>query len=195
MVTMEQIKELRDITGVSVMQCQKALTEAGGDVDKALLLLRKISGDVAAKKAERTLGAGTVACYIHNNHGVGAMVVLSCETDFVSKNEDFRSIAYNIAMHIAATNPPYLKREDIPAEEMALVMDTLKEEVPKDKPKEIQDKILEGKVNDYLKTKVLLEQPFIKDETQTISDLVKGAVQKFGERTEVAKFVRFSVAR
>jgi elongation factor Ts len=195
MVTMEQIKELRDVTGVSVMQCQKALTEAGGDMDKALLLLRKISGDVAAKKAERNLGAGTVACYVHSNHGVGAMVILSCETDFVSKNEDFRAIAYNIAMHVAATNPPYLKREDIPAEEMALVTDTLREETPKDKPKEIQEKILQGKINDYLKTKVLLEQPYIKDETQTISDLVKSAVQKFGERTEVAKFVRFSVAR
>jgi len=195
MVTMEQIKELRDQTGVSVMQCQKALTEAGGDMSKALLLLRKISGDVAAKKAERTLGAGTVACYLHNNHGVGAMVILSCETDFVSKNKDFQDIAYNIAMHVAATNPPYLKREDIPVEEMALVMDTLKEEVPKDKPKEIQEKILQGKVNDYLKTKVLLEQSYIKDETQTITDLVKGAVQKFGERTEVAKFVRFSVSR
>ncbi|MFA5830506.1 MAG: elongation factor Ts [Candidatus Paceibacterota bacterium] len=192
---MEQIKELRDVTGVSVMQCQKALTEAGGDMEKALLLLRKISGDVAAKKAERNLGAGTVACYVHNNHGVGAMVILSCETDFVSKNEDFRTLAYNIAMHVAATNPPYLKREDIPAEEMALVTDTLTEETPKDKPKEIQEKILAGKINDYLKTKVLLEQPYIKDETQTISDLVKSAVQKFGERTEVAKFVRFSVAR
>lgn len=192
---MDQIKELRDMTGVSVMQCKKALEESGGDMEKAILALRKVSGDVAAKKAERTLGAGTIAAYIHSNHGVGAMVVLSCETDFVSKNVDFQQLAYNIAMHVAATNPPYLRREDIPANELELVTETLKEEVPKDKPEAIRMKILEGKINDYMKTKVLLEQPFIKDETITIEGLIKNAVQKFGERTEVAKFVRFSVAR
>jgi len=192
---MEQIKELRDLTGVSVMQCKKAIEEAGGDMQKAILALRKVSGDVAAKKAERTLGAGTIASYIHANHSVGSMVILSCETDFVAKNADFQKIAYDIAMHVAATNPPYLKREDMPADELNLVTETFKEEVPKDKPEPIREKILQGKIDDYMKTKVLLEMPFIKDETQTILDLTKGAVQKFGERTEVAKFVRFSVAR
>jgi len=195
MVTVDQIKELRDVTGVPVVQCKKALEEAGGDMNKAILLLRKTSGDVAAKKAERTLGAGTVASYVHANHSVGAMVVLSCETDFVSKHEDFRKLAYDIAMHVAATNPQYLKREDMPKDELEMVTETLKEEVPKDKPEAIRTKILEGKINDYMKTKVLLEQPFIKDETITIEGLAKGAVQKFGERTEIMKFVRFSVAR
>ncbi|MCK9352091.1 MAG: elongation factor Ts [Candidatus Paceibacterota bacterium] len=195
MITTEQIRELRDVTGVPVVQCKKALEESNGDMEKAILLLRKISGDVASKKAERNLGSGTVASYVHSNHGVGSMVILSCETDFVAKNEEFMKLAYNIAMHVAATNPTYLKREDVPKEEMALVTDTLTEEIPKDKPAEMQAKILEGKINDYLKTKVLLEQPYIKDETVTILDLTKGAVQKFGERTEVAKFVRFSVAR
>ena len=191
---MDQIKELRDVTGVSVMQCRKALEEANGDMDKAILLLRKVSGDVASKKAERNLGSGTIATYVHGNHSIGAMVILSCETDFVAKNKDFQALAYDIAMQVAATNPQYLKREDMPEAEMKLLMDTLMEEVPKDKPEAIRVKILDGKVNDYLKTKVLLEQPFIKDESQTISDLVKGCVQKFGERTELAKFVRFSVA-
>ena len=195
MVTTEQIRELRDVTGVPVVQCKKALEEANGDMEKAILMLRKISGDVASKKAERNLGSGTIASYVHSNHGVGAMVILSCETDFVAKNEEFMKLAYNIAMHVAATNPMYLKREDVPEEEMNLVKDTLTEEVPKDKPEEIRTKILEGKINDYLKTKVLLEQSYIKDETTTIGGLVKSAVQKFGERTEVAKFVRFSVAR
>ncbi len=194
-ITMDQIKELRDMTGVPVVQCKKALEDSGGDLDKAILALRKVSGDVAAKKAERTLGSGTVAAYIHANHGVGALVVLSCETDFVAKNEGFQKLAYEIAMHVAATNPPYLKREDMPAEELALVTETFKAEVPKDKPEEVRKKILDGKINDYMKSKVLLEQPFIKDETQTILDLCKGAVQKYGERTEVAKFARFSVAR
>ena len=195
MITTEQIRELRDVTGVPVVQCKRALEEANGDMEKAILMLRKISGDVASKKAERNLGSGTIASYIHSNHGVGAMVILSCETDFVAKNEEFMKLAYNIAMHVAATNPTYLKREDVPAEEMNLVKDTLSEEVPKDKSDEMQAKILEGKLNDYLKTKVLLEQQYIKDETLTIGDLAKSAVQKFGERTEVAKFVRFSVAR
>lgn len=194
MVTMEQIKELRDVTGVAVIQCKKALEEAGGDMEKAIFLLRKISGDVASKKAERTLGAGTVACYVHGNHSVGAMVVLSCETDFVSKNEEFMALAYNIAMHVAATNPTYMKREDVPEAELNLVRDTLMEEVPKDKTPEMRSKILEGKVSDYLKSKVLYEQNYIKDESVTIEGLVKSAVQKFGERTEVAKYVRFNVA-
>ncbi len=195
MITTDQIKELRDITGVSVMQCKKALEEALGDTEKAILLLRKKSGDVASKKAERELGAGTVASYIHNNKSVGAMVILSSETDFVSKNEEFQKLAYDIAMHIAATNPPYLKREDMPAEELSRVTEVLENEIPKDKPADIRAKILEGKISDYLKTKVLLEQPFIKDESQTIKQLLETAVQKFGERTEVAKFSRFTVAR
>lgn len=195
MITTDQIKELRDVTGVSVMQCKKALEEAGGDSEKAIILLRKKSGDVASKKAERELGAGTVASYIHNNKSVGAMVILSSETDFVSKNEEFQKLAYDIAMHVAATNPPYLKKEDVPAEEMKKITEVFENEVPKDKPAEIREKILQGKIDDYLKTKVLLEQPFIKDESQTINQLLQSAVQKFGERTEVAKFARFTVAR
>lgn len=195
MITMEQIKELRDATGVSVMQCKKALEEACGDTGKAILLLRKKSGDVASKKAERELGSGTVACYIHNNHSVGAMVILSSETDFVAKNQEFRELAYNIAMHVAATNPVYLKKEDVPESEMKKMTEVFEGEIPKDKPKEIRGKILQGKIDDYLKTQVLLEQPFIKDENQTIAGLILSAVQKFGERTEVAKFVRFVVAR
>jgi elongation factor Ts len=194
MITTDQIKELRDVTGVSVMQCKKALEEAGGDTEKAILLLRKKSGDVASKKAERELGAGTVASYIHNNKSVGAMVILSSETDFVSKNEDFQKLAYDIAMHVAATNPPYLRKEDVPEEEMKKITEVLEAEVPKDKPEEIRAKILQGKIDDFLKSKVLLEQPFIKDESQTINQLLQSAVQKFGERTEVAKFVRFTVA-
>ncbi len=195
MITTDQIKELRDATGVSVMQCKKALEEAAGDMDKAILLLRKKSGDVASKKAERELGAGTVAAYVHNNKSVGAMVILSSETDFVSKNEDFQKLAYDIAMHVAATNPPYLRKEDVPEEEIQKVTEVLSNEVPKDKSEEIRTKILQGKIDDYLKTKVLLEQPFIKDESQTIRQLLESAVQKFGERTEVAKFARFIVAR
>jgi elongation factor Ts len=195
MITTDQIKELRDVTGVSVMQCKKALEEALGDMEKAIILLRKKSGDVASKKAERELGAGTVASYIHSNKSVGAMVILSSETDFVSKNEEFQKLAYDIAMHVAATNPPYLRREDVSEADMKKVIEVLKNEIPKDKPTEMQEKILQGKIDEYLKSQVLLLQPFIKDESQTIGQLLQSAVQKFGERTEVAKFARFTVAR
>lgn len=194
MVTTEQIKELRDKTGVSVMQCKKALEESGGDIEKALILLRKIGSQMAGKKSDRTLGAGAVVSYIHGGNSVGAMVVLSAETDFVAKNDDFKKLAYDIAMHIAAAAPAYLKREDIPEEEMSKAREALLSEVPKDKPGEIREKILQGKLDDYLKSKVLLEQPFIKDESQTIEGLMQSAVQKFGERVELSRFVRFTSA-
>ncbi len=148
-ITTEQIKELRDLTGVSVMQCKKALEEAGGDMEKAKVALRKISKASADKKASRTLGAGAVASYIHNNGTVGAMVELLCETDFVARNEEFKSLAREIAMHIAAMGPE--------------------------------------------NTEELLGQDFIKDSETTISGLVEQAIQKFGERTEIGQFTRFSI--
>ncbi len=113
MVTTEQIKDLRDKTGVSVMQCKKALEEAEGDMDKALVILQKKSKDIASKKSDRTFGAGVVASYVHSSQTVGAMVELVCETDFVSKNDEFKALARDIAMHITAANPEFLKKEDI----------------------------------------------------------------------------------
>jgi len=112
-ITTEMIKEIRDMTGVSIMQCKKALEEAGGDKDKALMALRKKSGEMAAKKGDRTLGAGVVVSYIHGAGSVGAMIELGCETDFVAKNEDFRQLAYEIAMHVAAVNPKYRTDADV----------------------------------------------------------------------------------
>ncbi len=192
-ITTEDIKALRDETGLSIMQCKKALEEAGGDAEKARILLQKKSGDIAAKKGDRTLGAGIVASYIHASGAIGVLVELSCETDFVSKNPEFQAIAYDIAMHVAATNPKYLKREDISEADKEKVAETLKEEV-KDKPADMQEKILQGKVDSYFADKVLLDQPYIKNPDQKIQDLVNGAVQKFGERTEIRRFVRFSVS-
>jgi elongation factor Ts len=149
MATTEEIKALRDETGLSIMQCKKALEDAGGDKAKALELLKERGADIAAKKGDRTLGAGIITSYIHSNGTVGVLLELACETDFVAKNPEFKDVAYGIAMHIAAMNP-----ED---------------------------------------TAELLEQPFIKDPSKTISDLVNGAVQKFGERTEVGRFTRFAI--
>ena len=149
MITTEQIKKLREETGLSVMECREALEEALGDKDKAVTLLQKRGAEIAAKKSSRNLGAGVVVSYIHTGETVGVMLELLCETDFVAKNPEFKSVARDISMHIAAMNP----------------IDTVE----------------------------LLGQPFIKDPGQKISDLLNNTVQKFGERTEVRRFVRFSI--
>ncbi|MEK7461534.1 MAG: elongation factor Ts [Patescibacteria group bacterium] len=149
MISTEEIKVLREETGLSIMECRKALEEAGGDKNKAIALLKKRGAEIAKKKGDRTLGAGVVVAYIHAGNTVGVMLELLCETDFVAKNPEFKSVARDIAMHIAAMNPT----------EKAL----------------------------------LLGQPFIKDPEQKISDLIHNTVQKFGERTEVGQFVRFSI--
>ena len=148
-ITAEAVKELRDMTGVSVMECKKALEEAAGDIEKAKAILKERSLVAVAKKSDRELGAGTVASYIHTTGQVGALVLLSCETDFVSKNEEFSGLARDIAMHITAMRP------------------SSKEE--------------------------LVAQPFIKDPSKTIADLISAATQKFGERTELGNFACFSV--
>jgi len=149
MITTDQIKALREETGLSIMQCQKALEEAGGDKEKAILILKEKGAEIAAKKGDRTLGAGVVVSYIHTGETVGVLLELLCETDFVAKNPDFKSVARDIAMHVAAMKPT--------------------------------------------DTAELLEQPFIKDGDKKVSDLVNNTVQKFGERTEVGQFVRFSI--
>lgn len=195
-ISMDQIKELRDETGVAVMQCKKALEDAGGDMDKARMALRKKSGEIAAKKGDRTLGSGVVAAYIHGNNSVGAMVELACETDFVAKNEEFKQLAYEIAMHVAATNPKYRVESDITEEDKAKAVSFFEDEVAKmDKPEAIKEKALQGKLDVYFKEQVLMHQPFVKNPELTIGDLIKNAVQKFGENTELVRYARFSVGK
>ena len=191
MITTEQVKELRDKTGISVMQCRKALEEAGGDMEKALLLLKKKGADIASKKGDRELGAGAVASYIHSNGAIGAMVLLLSETDFVSKNKEFTDLARDIAMHVSATNPEFIKREEVDEATLARIKEMFAKEV-EGKPADLQDKILQGKIDSYFKDKILLEQSFIKNEDQTIADLLSNAIQKFGEKIVVGKFARFS---
>lgn len=191
MATTDDVKKLRDMTGISVMQCKQALDEAGGDFDKALLLLQKKGSALAAKKSDRELGAGTVAAYIHSTKDVGSMVVLNSETDFVAKNEEFVRLAYDIAMHVSAAQPQFIKREEIDQEMHERIKELFTKEVL-DKPENLREQILTGKIDAYLKNLVLLEQPFIKDPEKTIKDLLDGAVQKFGERVEVSKIARFS---
>jgi elongation factor Ts len=193
-ITTEQIKELRDNTGLSIMQCKKALEETAGDMGKAIVLLQKKGAGIAAKKADRTLGAGCVASYVHTNGNIASLVELLCETDFVAKNEEFKALAYNIAMQAAATNPTYLKMSDIPEAVRKEAEEVFAKEV-EGKPADMKAKILEGKTNSYFKEKVLMEQEYIKNPEVTITGLIEGFIQKFGERTEVGRFVRFGVGQ
>lgn len=195
---MDMVKQLRDETNVAIMQCKKALEDAGGDMEKARIALRKKSAEIATKKADRTLGSGVVAAYIHGNSTVGAMVELNCETDFVAKNEDFKQLAYDIAMHIAAVAPKYRVEEDIPESDRAKAVEFFKEEVEKQmagKPEEIKQKALDGKISAFFAEQVLVKQPYVKNPDITIAQLIEGAVQKFGEKTELARFSRFVVGK
>lgn len=191
-ITTEQVKELRDITGVSIMQCKKALEEAEGDLEKAKIALAKISKQVAGKKSDRNLGAGTISSYIHQGGKVGSMVELMCETDFVAKNDDFQRLAKDIAMQVAATAPEFLKMEDITESDMTKAKELFAEEA-EGKPENIKEQIIKGKLDAYFGEKTLLEQPFIKNSDKKVRDLLDEAVQKFGERTEITKFQRFSI--
>lgn len=197
-ITTEIIKQLRDKTGVSIMQCKKALEETGGDVEKAVLVLLKKSAGVAEKKQGRTLGAGIIEAYVHNTQKVGTMVELLCETDFVAKGEEFKKLARDIAMHVCATNPQFLKKEDIDEHSAKLATEMLTKEVEgattnAGKPEDIKAKILSGKLDAYWSERVLLEQAFIKNPDLTIRNLIESAIQKFGEKIELSRFVRYSI--
>ncbi|MFM2374728.1 MAG: hypothetical protein RLZZ234_723 [Candidatus Parcubacteria bacterium] len=191
-ITSEALKALRDQTGISVMQCKKALEEAGGDMEKALVIIRKKGGEAAAKKSDRELGAGAIGSYVHSTHEVAALVTLSCETDFVSKNQEFVALARDIAMQVAATNPKALTKEEISEEEVAKAREVFVKEA-EGKPTDMIEKIVEGKLNAYFKEQVLLSQSYIKDADRTVEDLLNGATQKFGERVVIRAFVRFGV--
>jgi len=193
-ITTELIKQLRTETSVSVMQCKKALEEAGGDLEKAKVLLRKKSATAASKKADRELGAGITRAYIHNNSTVGALVELNCETDFVAKNEEFVKLADGIAMHIAAMAPAFVSAEEATDAQRAKVTEVMTEEVAKlDKPDDIKAKVLEGKIADYFNEKALLGQSYVKNPEVTVAELIEEATQKLGEKIEVVRFARFGV--
>lgn len=191
-ITTEMIKALRDETSVSVMQCKKALEESGGDIEKAKVILRKISATIAGKKSDRELGAGIAAAYTHAGGAVVAAVVLACETDFVSKNEDFTKLAKDIAMHIAAMAPQFKTRDDVKEEDIRAAKEVFAEEAA-NVPAEKRDMVVQGKIDSYLKDRVLLEQPFIKNPEVTIRELIDTGMQKFGEKIELVRFERLSV--
>ena len=191
-ISTELIKELREQTGVSIMQCKKALEGAGGDMAKALVILRNSSSGASAKKADRIFKAGTIQAYVHANGTVATMVELDCESDFVSDNDDFKALARDIAMHVTATNPKFIRREDVTEADVKAAREVFEAEV-KGKPEAVRAKILEGKLSAYFSEMVLMDQPFIKNPEVTIQGLIDAAVQKFGEKTAVGRFIRFKI--
>ena len=192
MISTDQVKELRDKTGISIMQCRKALEDAGGDIEKAMVILKKKGAEIAGKKSDRTLGAGVVQSYIHSTGAVGAMVELWCETDFVAKNEEFKTLAKDIAMHIAATSPLYLSTDQIPEDAKEKAKEVFQKEV-EGKPENMKETILQGKLDSYFKDMVLLEQPFVKNPDQTIADYTKEHIAKLGENIVIRRFNRIAL--
>ena len=191
-ITIERIKELRDLTGVSVMQCKKALEQAEGDLEKAKVILRKQSAAAATKKADRTLGAGIASAYTHAGGQVMGAVVLGCETDFVARNPDFGKLAHDIAMHVAAMDPIWKDKSGASESDLSAAKSVFEQEVAK-LPEGSRAKALEGKLASFVAEKALLEQAFVKDSERTVRQLIEEAIQKFGEKIEITRFERLSV--
>ena len=191
MVTAEQVKELRDITGAGIMDCKKVLVEVDGDIKKAVETLRERGIAKAAKKAGRIAAEGLVEAYIHNGK-YGAMVEVNSETDFVSKNDEFKTFVRDIAMHIAATNPLYVSREDVPQEVIDAEKEVIKAQALNEgKPEAVVEKMVEGRINKYLAEICLLEQPFVKDPDKTIGQLLTEKIATIGENIVIRRFVRY----
>lgn len=194
MSTVAQIKELREMTGAGMMDCRKALEETNGDIEKAVEWLRKKGIASADKKAGRTAAEGIVTSYIHGDGRVGVLLEVNIETDFAAKNEDFRNMVRDIAMQIAAMNPSWVRREDVPEDVIAKERDIAATQMRNEgKPENIIDKIVDGRMEKFFGENVLLEQAFIKDEDKTVEQLVKEMVGTIGENIQVRRFARFEL--
>jgi elongation factor Ts len=193
-ISANQVKELREKTGAPMMDCKQALSEAKGDLEQAVVLLRKKGVSVAAKKASRTTSEGSVASYIHAGGKIGVLVEVNCESDFVARTEDFKELVHDIAMHIAASDPRYVRKEDVTPEDYAREKEiALARAVAAGKPPQIAEKMVAGKMEKFYEEVCLLEQPFIKDQTISISQLIAAKIGKLGENITVRRFARFKV--
>lgn len=192
MITPEQVKELRGQTGAGIMDCKKALIEADGDMEKAIIVLREKGLAKAAKKQSRSASEGIIESYIHGNGRIGVLVEVNCETDFVARNEEFKSFAKDIAMQVAASNPKYLSRDDVPSEVIEKEKEILKAQALNEgKPEKIVEKIVDGRIEKYYEENCLLEQPFIKDPDKNVSQLIMEKIAIIGENIIVSRFARF----
>ena len=193
-ITAQMVKELREKTGSGMMDCKKALTEADGDMEKAIVILREKGMAKTAKKADRIAAEGVVASYIHMGGRIGAMVEINCETDFVAQTDKFQRFAKDVAMHIAAANPKYLTEDEVPEEEVAKEREILKvQALNEGKPEKIVEKMVEGRLKKFYKEICLLDQPYIKDPDMTIGDLVKEQIMDIGENVKIRRFARFEM--
>ncbi len=194
-ITAKQIAEFRAKTGLPMMECKKALVEANGNEEKALMLLKKKGIKKAQSKAERETRSGLIESYVHNGQ-IGVLVEVLAETDFVAKNEQFKEFVHNVALQIAASNPKYIKKEDIESVELEKIKSELKESSDlENKPEEIVNKIIEGRLQKYFSEVCLLDQPFVKSEDQNISDLLNELIAKIGENIVISRFCRFELGK
>ncbi|MFR1517524.1 MAG: translation elongation factor Ts [Clostridia bacterium] len=191
-ITASMIKELRERTSAGLNDCKKALVETNGDMDKAADYLREKGLAAAAKKAGRVASEGIVEAYIHGGGRIGVLVEVNCETDFVARNEVFHTFVKDVAMHIAATNPLYISKEDVPAEDIEKEKAVLKAQALNEgKPEKIVDKMVEGRISKFYENYCLLEQPFVKDPEKTVGDILNGLIATIGEKITVRRFVRY----
>ena len=191
-ISASMVKELREKTGVGMMQCKKALSEADGDLPAAEKLLRKAGVAVAAKKAARATGEGQVASYIHTGGRIGVLVEVNCETDFAARSDDFQELIRGLAMHVAAAGPRYLERKEVNESILAEEREIARAQALKSgKPEKVVEKIVEGKVEKFYAENVLLEQAFVKDPEKTVGQLITEAVGRIGENVRLRRFARF----
>lgn len=193
-ISASMVKELRERTGAGMLDCKKALEETNGNIDKAIEYLREKGLSAAAKKADRIATEGVVESYIHGGGRIGVLVEINCETDFVAKTDQFKEFARDIAMQIAASSPRYVKREEVPAEELEKEKEILRAQALNEgKPAHIVDKMVEGRLSKFYEDVCLLEQPFIKDPDKTISTLLNEKIATIGENISIRRFVRYEL--
>ncbi len=197
-ITGAAVKALREKTGAGMMECKKALTEAGGNEEQAVEILRKRGMATAGKKAGRVAAEGAVGSYIHMGGKVGVLVEVNCETDFVARTEEFQALVKDIAMHVAAAEPRYVSREEVPADILDKEREITRAQIANDpknanKPEQVVEKIVEGRLNKFYEEVVLLDQPFVKDPAKTINELLTEKIAKTGERVTVRRFTRYKM--
>ena len=193
-ITAATVKKLRDITGAGMMECKAALTEANGDLEEATTILRKRGLAQATKKAGRSTNEGLIGSYIHMGGKIGVLVEVNCESDFVARTEDFQNLAREVAMHIAAASPQYVKRDDVPADILEREKAIYRAQMEgQNKPPQVIEKIVEGKLGSFYEQVCLMDQPSIRDPKMTIGQVVQAAIAKLGENISIARFVRFKL--
>ena len=193
-ITAALVKDLRDRTGAGMMECKKALVEAKGDIAEAEVVLRKHGISLADKKSSRATKQGLIGTYIHHGGQLGVLVEINCESDFVARTDDFKNLVHDVAMHIAAADPHFIRKEDVTEEVLAKEREIARDRaVLEGKPEKILDRIVEGRLGKFYEEVCLLEQPFVKEATLTVGQLVKTKIAKLGENITIARFVRFKV--